>query len=103
MQSKNEFWCKVVKTKTEILVAICDKNLVGEKIKVEKDFFIEIKENFYKERIINEEEAIKIMEQATILNIFGEKIVNLAIKMGLVSKENVIYFDGVPHAQFIKI
>lgn len=103
MEPKGEFWCKIVKTKTEILIAVCDKELLGKKIKIDDDFFIKIKEEFYKERMIDEREAIDLMKKATIGNIFGERIVKLAEKIGLVSKENVIFFDGVPHAQFIKI
>lgn len=103
MPSKNRFWCKIVKTKTEVLIAICDEDLVGRKIKVENDFYIHIKEDFYKERMIDESEALELMNKATILNIFGKKIVEIAAKNGIISMENVIYFNGIPHAQFVKI
>ncbi|MFH7880616.1 MAG: DUF424 family protein [Candidatus Aenigmatarchaeota archaeon] len=103
MQLKNKFWCKVVVTKTDFLVAICDKKLLGKKIKIDKDFSIRINERFYKERLIGEEEAKELMSKATILNLFGEEIVKLAADIGIISMENVIYFDGVPHAQYIKI
>lgn len=103
MPLKNEFWCKVNKTKTDFIVAICDKELLGKKIKVDKDFSIHIAEIFYKERLISDVEAKELMSKATILNLFGEKIVKLAVEIGIISLDNVIYFDGVPHAQYIKI
>ncbi len=103
MVSKNEFWCKVIKTKFDFLVAICDKDLLGKSLKVEKSFKIEISERFYKEKIVDEKEAIRLMEKATIGNLFGENIVKLAIENNFIREENIIYIDGVPHAQFIKV
>lgn len=103
MQLKNEFWCKIIKTKFDLLVAICDKDLLGKVLEVEKGFKIEISERFYKERIIDEKEAIDAMKKATIGNLFGEKIVKIAIENKIISSESVIYIDGVPHAQFIKV
>lgn len=103
MSLKNKFWCKVVKTKTDIVVAICDKNLLGKKIEIEEGFSIRIKQNFYKDKIISEKEAVELMKNATILNVFGKNIIKLAIENEVISKENVIFFNGVPHAQFVKI
>jgi len=90
-------------TKSDIVVAICDKELLGKQIKVKKNFKIEINKEFYGEREINEEEATSLMEKATIGNFFGEKIVSLAEKNGFITKENIILIKGIPHAQFVKL
>ncbi|MGC8993156.1 MAG: DUF424 domain-containing protein [Candidatus Aenigmatarchaeota archaeon] len=103
MPLKNEFWCKVIKTKFDFLVAICDKDLLGKSLEVEKGLKIKISERFYKEKIIDEREAITLMKKATIGNLFGENIVKLAVENNFISEENIIYIDGVPHAQFVKI
>ena len=100
---QNRFWCKVVRTKFDILVAICDEDVVGKEIEIEKGFKVIASERFYKEKLINESEALKLMEEATIGNLLGERIVNLAIEKSIISPESVILIGGIPHAQFVKI
>jgi len=100
---QNRFWCKVVKTKFDILVAICDEDIVGKEIEIEKGFKVVANERFYKERLINESEALKLMQEATVGNLLGEKIVSLAIEKSIISPESVILIGGIPHAQFVKV
>jgi len=99
----NKFWSKLVKTKFEILIAICDEELIGKEIKIEKNFSTFVNERFYKERLIDEKEALKLMEEATIGNLLGERIIKLAIEKNIISPESVILIGGIPHAQFVKI
>jgi hypothetical protein len=47
--------------------------------------------------------AVKIMSKVTIGNIIGRKIVDVAKDNGFITDENVIFIEGVPHAQFVKI
>jgi len=99
----NRFWSKVVKTKFDILVAICDENVLGKEIEIEKGFRVVASERFYKEKLIDEKEALDLMEKATIGNLLGENIVKLAIEKNIISSEGVILIGGIPHAQFVKI
>jgi hypothetical protein len=101
--SSNKFWSKVIKTKFEILVAICDEELVGKEIEIERDFRVIVNERFYKGRLIDEREAVELMEKATIGNLIGKRIIEVAIRENIISPESVILIGGVPHAQFIKI
>jgi hypothetical protein len=96
------FWSKIFRTKYEIVVAICDEELIEKKLKSKK-FDLKISKKFYGEKLIDEFEAVKIMEMATIGNLFGKNIVNLAEKYGFISRENVIFVKRIPHAQFVKI
>ncbi len=101
--SQNRFWCKVIRTKFEVLVAICDEDIVGKEIEIEKGFKIVASERFYKEKLIDELEALKLMEEATVGNLLGEKIVKFAIEKNIISPESVILIGEIPHAQFVKI
>jgi len=95
------FWSKVYRVKDHVVVAICDKELINKKI----DFHgvkVHVSEKFYGGEIIDEEKAIKLLENSTIGNLIGEKIVNLAIKRKYVDKKNTILIGGIPHAQFIQ-
>lgn len=95
------FWSKVYPTKYDLVVAICDEELLDKKIG--KKLEIKISKGFYGGKLINEEVAIKLMKKATIGNLIGKRIVELAEKNGFIIKDNIIIIDGVPHAQFVKI
>lgn len=109
METKNDdsaksakvmFWGKIFGAKYELVVAICDQDLIdkviGSKLKVK------VSRNFYGGRLMDEEFAVKIMGKATIGNLMGKSIVDVAKKGGFITKENIIYIDDVPHAQFVK-
>lgn len=96
------FWCKIFPTKYDLVVAICDENLIEKEINW-KEFKVKISKNFYGEEKIDEVAAVKIMEKATIGNLIGKKIVELAEKNGFISRKNVILINGIPHAQFVKV
>ncbi|MEM5853459.1 MAG: DUF424 family protein [Candidatus Aenigmatarchaeota archaeon] len=98
------FWCNVFYDKKDVLVVVCDEELLGKKLKIkEKGITVEVSEKFYGGRLVDEETVVKLLKTATIGNLMGEKIVNLATENGFIVKENVILIDGVPHAQFVKL
>jgi len=96
------FWSKVFVTKYDIVVAICDEDLMDKSIDTKK-FEIKISKNFYGEKLVDEKMALGLMKRATIGNLIGKVIVNLAEKNGFITKENIIFINGIPHAQFVKL
>lgn len=96
------FWGKIFPAKYDIVVAICDEELIDKEIEM-KNHKIKISKNFYGGRLIDEKIAVKLMGKATIGNLIGKNIVELAEKNGFVAKENIILINGVPHAQFVKL
>lgn len=81
------------------VIAICDSELIGKTFE-EGKLSLEIKESFFKGEKISEEKLIRLMgnmskEDATF-NIVGEKSVNVAIKSGIISNDNVIKVQGIP-------
>ena len=83
------------------IVAICDSNLIGKKFE-EEIKFLEIRESFYKDKEVSEEEAIEIMidmekEDATF-NIVGENAVKTALKAKIIIKEGISHIQGIPYA-----
>jgi len=97
------FWAKIHEIKDDLVVAICDEELLGKKIKIKENFEIEISEEFYGGKLIDEKNAIELIKKATIANLFGNKIVEIAIRENLIEKENVIEFKGIKHAQIIEL
>lgn len=92
------FCCKIHKIENQIILAICDKEIlgkiIGNHVKINKEFF------FDKEA--NDKEALKLMLESDICNMFGKKITKLAEKKGLIDRKNIILVGEIPHAQFIR-
>ena len=97
-----KFRLKIYRVRGEIVVAVCDSELVG-KIFREGDLKIEVKESFYGEEDVNEEEVKRALRMATIANITGKRAVQLAIEMGIIDRENVLKIGDCWHAQMVII
>lgn len=96
------FWGKVFQTKYDLVVALCDESVIEKELEM-REMRIKVSKEFYGGRLIDEEVAVRLMNKATIGNLLGERIVELAEKNGFITKENIILIDGVPHAQFVKL
>ncbi len=94
------FRMKIYRVKGEILVAVCDSELVG-KVFREGDLKIEVKEDFYGEEEVGEEEVRRALRQATIANITGKRAVELAIKLGIIDKNRILKIGECLHAQMV--
>jgi hypothetical protein len=98
------FWCNVFIDKKDVVVVICDEELLGKKLKLkEKKITVEVSKKFYGGKLVDENVAVNLLSKATIGNLMGKRIVELANKNGFIVKENVILIDGIPHAQFVKL
>jgi hypothetical protein len=95
------YWTKIFRTRQDLVVAICDENLLGKEIKHEK-IKVKISKDFYGGKLITEHVAIRLLEKATIANLFGKEIVDVAERNGFIISENAILIDDIPHAQFVK-
>ena len=68
------FWSKTFRIKDNLVVAICDKELLGKSIKMNK-FKVKVHQTFYGGKEIDEEKALKLMEKASIGNLLGKMII----------------------------
>lgn len=78
-------------------IACCDEELLNQVFK-EGNLRIEISNHFYGGELVNIENAIVILKQASFFNIVGEKIIQKAIDCQLVPKEGVRFINGIPMA-----
>jgi len=85
-----------------VLLAICDCEILGKTLHEGKIVFI-IKEEFYKGAEVTVDEAVDMIQNSTIVNMVGKNIVQKAIEKGYVHPEAVLNIEGVPHAQIVKI
>jgi len=89
------------KTDGNVLLAICDAEILGKTLREGKIVF-HVKEKFYKGSRVNVEEAVAMIENSTIVNMVGRNVVQRAVEEGYVHPEAVLNIDGVPHAQIVK-
>ena len=85
---------------TERILAACDEEILGLTFNG-NGMKITVSEGFYKGELISEETFIERTKSVTIMNLVGNRIVDLAISEGLVSSDSVIFIGDVKHAQVV--
>jgi len=78
-------------------VACCDEDLLNKVFK-EGNLRIEVSDHFFGGNLINLDDAINILKQASYFNIIGEVIINKAIDSYIFPKEGVRNINGIPMA-----
>jgi hypothetical protein len=91
-----------IKGYTEVIVALCDKDLIGKTLK-EGETELWVNPRFYKGNEVSESVAASVVGNATIVNLVGKRAVEVGIKSGIVDKGNILSIDGVPHAQMVRM
>jgi uncharacterized protein len=95
-------YLKIYKNGEHVLVAACDKEVLGKRLK-HGNTEIEVSKAFYEGEEVSEEELQKALEEATTANLFGEETIKCAINCGLIDPNSVIMIDCVPHAQIFRV
>ena len=78
-------------------VACCDEDLLNKVFK-EGNLQIEISDHFFGGNLINLDDAISILKQASYFNIVGDVIINKAIDSHVLPKEAIRKINGIPMA-----
>lgn len=97
-----EAYMNLRKVGRNVLLAMCDVELLGKTLRDGKIVFC-VKEDFYKGKRVNVDEAVSMIENSTIVNMVGKNVVKKAIEQGYVHPEAVLNIEGVPHAQIVKL
>jgi len=100
--SKLEVYVSLKKVGRNVLLAICDCEVLGKTLREGKIVF-HVKNEFYNGGRVSIEEAVGMIENSTIVNMVGTNCVEKAIEKGYVHPEAVLRIEGVPHAQIIKL
>ena len=97
-----EAYVNLKKIGRNVLLAICDCEVLGKTLKEGKIVF-HVKDEFYNGGKVSVEEAVDMIVNSTIVNMVGKNCVEKAIKKGYVHPEAVLNIEGVPHAQIVKL
>lgn len=95
-------YMRVRATHDHVLVSICDKDLLGRTL-VEGSFKFKVSEEFYGGELVDMKKCFVQLKDATIANMIGQTTVKAAIAAGIVHESAVIYIDGHPHAQWVRM
>ena len=97
-----EVYLNVKKIGRNVLLAICDCDLLGKTLREGKIVF-HVKNEFYNGRKATIDEAVGLINNSTIVNLIGKCCVEEAIAKGFVHPEAVLKIEGIPHAQIVKL
>jgi hypothetical protein len=97
-----DVYAKLKKDGKNVLLAICDAELIGKTLKDGRIVF-KISNEFYNGRKMPLDQAVNMIENSTIVNLIGNKCVEKAIQNGFVHPEAILKIQGISHAQIVKI
>jgi hypothetical protein len=97
-----EVYAKLKQMDKHVVLAICDVDLLGKTL-CEGKIAFKVKDEFYNGGKISVDEAINMIENATIINIVGKCCIEKAIQKGYIHPDAIITIEGIPHAQIMKL
>jgi len=90
-----EFSIRMTDYQKNAMLNICDAELLGKEVKDDK-LNIKISESYYGQKIVEKEEAKKLLRKSSIINMVGEKTISLSTSLGIGSEKGVKTISGVP-------
>jgi len=83
-----------------LILTVCDKEIIGKKFET-PDLKLDLSSDFYKGKEKTEKEIIKLFEQAYMINLVGQKSVELGLKSNIISKKDIIKIKDIPYVQAV--
>ncbi|MEM0381625.1 MAG: DUF424 family protein [Nitrososphaerota archaeon] len=103
METVMSYWLKMHRSLTgDVVVAVCDSELVGLKLRVRDGYEVFVSPDFYMGRMVDWEGVKSAIEGATIINLLGNDVVSRAISDGLVCESACIEVGGIKHVQLFR-
>ncbi len=96
-----DVYVNLKKVGRNVLLAICDSELLGRTLREGKIVF-HVKDEFYNGGKVTVEEAVGMIVNSNIVNMVGKCCVETAIAKGYVHPDAVLNIEGIPHAQIMK-
>ena len=96
------FASKLIVRSGNIILNICDPELVDKTIK-DEERVITIRSDYYNEKTIDEVEAEYLLQKCTSANMVGEKTISLSLKLGIGSEKGIRRIDGTPFLVIFKM
>jgi len=92
----------VIRRDGYVFVNICEPELIGKTFR-EGEIRLTVDREFYEGQEVHIDYAFSLLNEANVVSIIGSKIVDEAIKRGLIKEEGVISVQGVKFAQIYNL
>jgi len=89
------FSVKITEYQKNLMLNICDAELLGKNI-IQNELTMKISESYYGDQIIEKDEAKKLLESSTIINMVGKNTISLSLELGIGSENGVKKISGIP-------
>lgn len=88
----------------QVMVTLVDEELLGVRVQDEdRGIVIDVRREFYSGELVDEDEAIRLLEEADSLILVGSRIIRLAMERGLVNPDAILKIENVEYTQILKI
>lgn len=84
-----------------LMINVCDADLVGKTLSQGK-LVVSLSRDYFQQEVIENDKAADLLKKCSIANLVGEKIVALAISMGLAKEASVKHICGIPFLMIFK-
>tara|TARA_B100000315_G_scaffold249897_1_gene281834 strand:+ start:1405 stop:1719 length:315 start_codon:yes stop_codon:yes gene_type:complete len=95
LASPGRFSVRIIKSSKVKMVNICDIDILGTTIK-DDERKMHISNDFFAGQVVGFEEATKILQKMSIINLVGKKIVDHAVNIKLASPKAIKKIGKVP-------
>ncbi|EZQ11079.1 MULTISPECIES: DUF424 domain-containing protein [Acidianus] len=92
----------VIRADSNVLVNVCQKDLLGKEFRDERAI-LTINHEFYGGEEVDLEYAFSLFDEATVVSLVGNGVVDEAIRRGYVHKNGVLEVQGVKFAQIYNL
>lgn len=90
-----QFSVKVTDYQKNIMLNICDAELLGKQI-IQDELTMNISKNYYGEKLVDKTEASTLLKNSSIINMVGENTISLSIGLGIGSENGIKSISGIP-------
>lgn len=77
------------------MLNICDEDLLGKILQKDK-LQIKISESYYGQRLVEKDEAEKLMKDSSIINMVGKETIEMSINLKIGTRQGVKMIQDVP-------
>lgn len=86
---------RTIRYQNSLMVNVCDLSLIDKQIQ-HGDITIDIKKNYWMDKVADESEIESYLKKSFISNLAGKATVDKAIELNLAKRSSVKYFSDVP-------
>ncbi|MDY6769323.1 MAG: DUF424 family protein [Candidatus Nanohaloarchaea archaeon] len=96
------FSCRTIRTEKGVVVAACDRALLGDVYK-EDGVTLDVDEDFYGGEEVDIDGVVAALDGFFTANLVGNELVGALLDEGVVAEDEVETVDGVKHVQLFRV